>query len=116
MAAKKGLNRGMKIVALVVILAMVVGGIAVSLFAALGGGVNVAGTYKSSDGRKLVLAKNGTVTLSVPGQPAATAKYTVKGDQVVVQVDAKNQVAFNIDGKDLVILNSSGTEDRWVRQ
>jgi hypothetical protein len=115
-AAKKGLNKGMKIVALIVILAMVVGGIALSLFAALGGGANVAGTYKSSDGRKLVLAKNGAVTLTVSGQPPATAKYTVKGDQVIIQVDAKNQVAFNIDGKDLVVENSSGGQDRWVRQ
>lgn len=115
MAAKKGLNRGMKIVALVVILAMVVGGIAISLFAALGGGPLVAGTYKSSDGRKLVLDNKGTVTLTVPGQPSATARYTVKDGQVVIQVDAKNKVAFDIDGEDLVI-QSGDKVDRWVRQ
>jgi hypothetical protein len=111
----KNLSKWMKIVALVVILAMVLGGLAAGLLAAFSSGPDVTGTYKASDGRQLVL-KNGVATLTVPGQSGtATAKYSVKGDQVIVQVDQKNQVAFDIDGKDLVI-QGGGKVDRWTRQ
>ena len=110
----KNLNKWMKLVALLVILAMVLGGLAAGLFVAFSGGPKVEGTYKVSDGRQMVL-KNGTATMTVPGQGSASATYKVEDNSVVIQVDAKNQISFEIDGKDLVIQNGS-TVDRWVRQ
>jgi hypothetical protein len=111
----KNRNRWTKIVALVVILAMVIGGLAAGLIAAFSSGPDVSGTYKASDGRQMVL-KNGTATITVPGQSgSATAKYKVSGDEVIIQVDQKNQVVFQIDGKDLVI-QGGGSVDRWTRQ
>ncbi|MHB8895573.1 MAG: hypothetical protein ACYC99_10410 [Candidatus Geothermincolia bacterium] len=107
-------NRFVKIVALFVILAMVLGGLAAGIFVMLSGGPQVDGTYKASDGRQMVL-KNGTATMTVPGQGQASASYKVEDNTVVFQVDENSHITFNIDGKDLVIENG-GKLDRWVRQ
>ncbi len=110
----RNLNRWTKIVALIVIIAMVGGGLAAGLVLALRGGPDVEGTYKANDGRQLVL-RNGTATITVPGQGSATATYKVRGDTVTIQVDEESEIPFDIKGKDLEI-RGGGSAERWVRQ
>jgi hypothetical protein len=74
-----------KLVVLVVILAMIFGGIAASLVALFAGPGSVVGTYVASDGRKLVLDKKGMATISLPsGGQSGQAPYKVKGGSVVI--------------------------------
>lgn len=107
-------NRAVKLIALFLVLAMILGGLAAGLIVLFAGSPDVQGTYKASDGRQMVL-KSGTATITVPDQGSASATYKVEDNTVVIKVDEKNQIAFDIDGKDLVIQNG-GTTDRWVRQ
>ena len=123
--ASKRKGRMTKIVVLVVILAMVFGGVAASLVALFAGHGSVVGTYKSSDGRTLALSKVdktgqglATITLSSGGQ-SAQAPYKVSGDSVVITASSgsgKSQdITLKIQGQDLTI-SSGGQTETWVRQ
>lgn len=107
-------NRWIKVVALIVILAMVLGGLAAGIFVLLGGSPDVQGTYKASDGRTMVL-KSGTAKITVPDGGSASAPYKVSGDTVVIEVDQQNKITLNIEGKNLVI-QGGGESGTWVRQ
>lgn len=111
---KRGQNRATKIIALILVLAMAGGGLATGLVMLLAGRPDVQGTYRASDGREMVL-KGGSATITVPDQGSATATYRVRGDSVVIRVDERNEISFDIDGSDLV-MRHDGTTDRWVRQ
>ena len=110
-----------KIVVLVVILAMVFGGIAASLVALFAGHGSVVGTYKkANDGRTLVLDKKGTATITLSsGGQSAQAPYKVTGDSVVITASdgsGKTQdITLKIQGQDLTI-SSGGQTETWVRQ
>lgn len=122
MAVKTSRRKGKmtKIVVLVVILAMVFGGIAASLVTLLAGHGPVTGTYKASDGRTLVLDKKGlaTITLAAGGE-SAQAPYKIKGGSVVITASNGNgqtqDITFKIDGQNLTVSNGSQSET-WVRQ
>lgn len=122
--ASKRKGRMTKIVVLVVILAMVFGGVAASLVALFAGHGSVVGTYKSSDGT-LALSKVdktgqglATITLSSGGQ-SAQAPYKVSGDSVVITASSgsgKSQdITLKIQGQDLT-MSSGGQTEIWVRQ
>src|SRR5450759_3560957 len=118
--ARKRKGRMTKIVVLVVILAMVFGGIAASLVALFAGHGSVVGTYKANDGRTLVLDKKGTATITLSsGGQSAQAPYKVTGDSVVITASdgsGKTQdITLKIQGQDLT-MSSGGQTETWVRQ
>jgi hypothetical protein len=113
-------SRMTKLVVLVVILAMIFGGIAASLVALFAGPGSVVGTYVASDGRKLVLDKKGMATISLPsGGQSGQAPYKVKGGSVVITASSggtdTQEITLKIDGQNLVVANGGQTET-WVRQ
>jgi hypothetical protein len=112
-------QRWVKIVALFIVGALILGVVATSLIVALSGKQSVIGTYAASDGRSLTLAKDGVATLKVPSvsQPLK-ATYKVEGDQVRIYEQgstAGQGISFAIEGKDLVI-RQGNSEEAWVRQ
>ena len=116
---KKGQNRWVKIVALFIVAAMLLGFVAAGLIAALSGGKSVEGTYRASDGRTLTLTKNGVAQLRVPStNQALTATYEVDGDVVRI-TDASmgpgNAISFRVVGNKLVVGEGSSAE-AWVKQ
>lgn len=105
MAPKRGKSRWVRIVALVLIGALLLGFGVAGLITALKGRASVEGTYSATDGRTLTLAKGNAATLTVPSmsQPLA-ATYKVDGDVVKI-FDSANQdqsISFNIQDGDLV--------------
>jgi hypothetical protein len=112
-------NRWVRIVALFIVLALVLGVVATSLVLALSGNKSVLGTYSSSDGRTLALSKDGVATLTLPSidQPIS-ASYKVEGDVVTIYdrtTGSAEGISFKIEGKDL-ILGEGKDAQSWVRQ
>jgi hypothetical protein len=105
MAPKRGKSRWVKIVALILVAALVVGLGVAGLIAALSGRTSVEGTYSTTDGRTLTLAKGSAATLTVPSvnQPLA-ATWKVDGDVVKISdsADPSQSISFTIQGGDLV--------------
>jgi hypothetical protein len=105
MAPKRGKSRWVKIVALVLVAALVVGLGVAGLIAALASRTSVEGTYSATDGRTLTLGKGSAATLKVPSvnQPLA-ATWKVDGDVVKIfdSADQSQSISFNIQGGDLV--------------
>lgn len=94
-----------KTVVLIVVAAMLLSFVAAGLVLLFAGKPSVVGTYETEDGKRLVLDKSGTATLTVSPYPPQTAPYEVNGDAVEIQVPDENgnpaTVSFEIDGKDL---------------
>lgn len=93
-------NRWVKIVALVLVLALVAGIVAAGIFAALSSKPSVAGTYTASDGKTLTLAKDGSGTVTVQGQ-SLTVSYKAEGDVVKIFDPTGQEIDFSVAGKDL---------------
>jgi len=113
---KRNRNRWVRTVALILILALVLGLVATGLFLAFSGSKSVVGTYAASDGRKMTLAKGGVATLTVPSvQQPIVASYKVEGDVVTIYDPAagsSNGISFTIKGNDLEGADGSS----WVKQ
>ncbi len=105
MADRKKRATWRKTVVLVVIAAMLAGFVATGLVLLFAGKPSVVGTYETKDGKRLVLDKSGTATLTVSQYPPQTAPYEVNGDAVEIQVPDETgnpaAVVFEIEGKDL---------------
>ena len=116
---KKGRTRWVKIVALFIVAAMLLGFVAAGLIVALSGGKSVEGTYRASDGRTLTLSKNGVARLKVPStNQALTATYEVEGDVVKISDESMgpdNAISFRVVGDKLVIGEGASAE-AWVKQ
>ena len=105
MAPKRGKSRWVRIVALVLIGALLLGFGVAGLITALSSRTSVQGTYSASDGRTLTLAKGDAATLTVPSvNQSLAATYKVDGDVVKI-FDSASQgqsINFNIQDGDLV--------------
>ncbi|PKQ28370.1 MAG: hypothetical protein CVT63_03180 [Candidatus Anoxymicrobium japonicum] len=111
-----------KIVALVIVGAMVFSVVATGLMMLFMGGKSVIGVYADSDGKKIVLGKNGVATLMLPtGESFGAAKYEVDGNTVLIKdienpsADPNAVLELKISGDDLV--SGSGKQAQtWSRQ
>ena len=116
---KKGRNRWVKVVALIIVAALIVGVIATSLFVLLSGSKSVAGTYRAGDGRTLTLTKNGTAKLTVPStNQVLNATYEVDGDVVKISdpsAGPDSTISFRVVGDSLVI-GTGGASESWTKQ
>jgi len=110
-------NRLIKMIALFLVLALVLGSIATTIAVLLSGGQSVQGTYKSTDGNILKLEKNGvaslTVTVNKQTQSLAAAYKVKSGTVTVYDPSQTNQsITFTIDNGNLV--TQAGAT--WVKQ
>jgi hypothetical protein len=119
MASRKK-SKGVKLIALFIVLLMVVAFLTTGIYALFGsgGGNGVQGTYTMTDGSKMVLDASGNATLTIPGSnDAATTTYTVEGDKVTL-LDPKTQgplITFTHKGNTLV--SNAGTQPEvWTKQ
>jgi len=110
-------NRLIKLIALFLVLALVLSGIATTIAVVLSGSQSVLGTYKSTNGNILTLEKNGvaslTVTVNKQTQSLAAA-YKVKSGTVTVYDPSQTSqsINFTIDNGNLV--TQDGTT--WTKQ
>lgn len=105
MAPKRGKSRWVRIVALILVGALVIGFGVAGLIAALSSRISVEGTYSATDGRTLTLAKNNAATLTVPSvNQSLAATYKVDGDVVKIFDSASQDqsISFNLQDGDLV--------------
>ena len=118
MASRKK-SKGVKVVALILVLGMVVALLTTGIYALFGGGGNgVVGTYTLTDGSKMVLDETGTATLTIPGSnTGATATYTTNGNKVSIinPKTGKPAVTFTRKGNTLVATIGTRTEV-WTKQ
>ena len=110
-------NRLIKLIALFLVLALVLGSIATTIAVLLSGGQSVQGTYKSTDGRILKLEKKGVATLIVTvDKQTQTLAAVYKVQSGTVKVYDPNQtdqsITFTIDNGNLVTQDGA----TWVKQ
>lgn len=113
-------SKGVKIVALIIVLAMVVGFLTTGIYALFGGvgGNGVAGTYTMTDGSKMVLDESGTATLTIPGTvEGATTTYTTSGNKVNLLDPQTGKVAVTFTHKGNTLFSKIGTQTEvWTKQ
>ena len=119
MASRKK-SKGVKLVALIIVLAMVVALLTTGIYALFGGtsGSGVEGTYKMSDGSKMALDSSGTATITIPtSTKAATTNYTVSGNKVTLLDPSTGGPLITFTRKGNTLTSTEGTQTEvWVKQ
>jgi hypothetical protein len=114
---KKKKSNWTKVVALILVAAMVLGVVAASIFAAFSGGPSYTGTYKSGSGSTIVLRSDGSATVTLPGVNGPQQfLYSVNGNEVIFTSSSSGgTVTLQIKGKNLT-LSQGGQTETWVKQ
>jgi hypothetical protein len=118
MASRKK-SKGVKLIALLIVVLMVVAFLTTGIYALFGGGGNgVAGTYIMTDGSKMVLDASGNATLTVPGSnDAATTTYTAEDDKVTLLDPKTGGALITFTRKGNTLVSNAGTQPEvWTKQ
>jgi len=117
--ASRRKSKGVKLVALIIVLAMVVALLTTGIYALFGGtsGSGVEGTYKMSDGSKMALDSSGTATITIPSSnQSLPLTYSVQGNTVTLR-NPQNGKTVTYTFKDNTLTSTEGTQTEvWVKQ